>query len=211
MLTLVQPDIEQYAIDKTEPQGELLAQLISETHKQMDNPQMLCGPIEGRFLKLMVMVTGAKRILEIGMFTGYSALSMAEGLADGGEVITCDINPKAIALAKSFFEKSEHGKKITIKEGPALDTIKQLKGTFDLIFIDADKENYTNYYEAVMPLLKSGGVILVDNVLWSGAVLNPKTETDRAIVAFNEHVVKDQRVNHALLPIRDGIFFIRKK
>ncbi len=211
MLTLTRPGIEEYAESKTQPTNALLTELHKATHEEMDYPQMLTGPIEGSFLRLMVQITGAKSILEIGMFTGYSALSMAEGLPADGTVTTLEINPKCIQFAKKYFDKSEHGKKITVKEGPALESLAALKGPFDLVFIDADKGNYKNYYEAVLPKLKSGGIILIDNVLWSGAVLDPKTEDDKAIDDLNKHVAKDNRVDKVLLTIRDGVYFIRKK
>lgn len=211
MLSLVDQKIEDYAIAKSEPTSQLLKELVEETYRRTSLPQMLTGPIEGRFLKLMVQVVNATRVLEIGMFTGYSALSLAEGLPKDGELFTCEIDPEVIAIAKNYFDRSEHGKKIIVCEGPATDSIKKLKGPFDLCFIDADKENYLNYYEAVLPLMRSGGVILVDNVLWSGRVLNPHDESDRAIVSLNERVSTDERVDRVLLPIRDGIFFIRKK
>jgi caffeoyl-CoA O-methyltransferase len=211
MLSLVDQKIEDYAIAKSEETGSLLQELVDETHRRTELPQMLTGPIEGRFLKLMVQVINAKRVLEIGTFTGYSALSLAEGLPDDGELLTCEIDPDNIAIAKSYFARTPHGKKITILEGPGLESIKKVKGPIDLCFIDADKENYLNYYEAVLPLLRTGGVILVDNVLWSGKVLDPKDESDKAIVKLNERVASDNRVDKVLLPIRDGIFFIRKK
>ncbi|CAN5418722.1 class I SAM-dependent methyltransferase [soil metagenome] len=211
MLTLTRPGIEEYAESKTQPTNELLAELHKETHEEMDYPQMLTGPIEGSFLRLMVQTSGAKSILEIGMFTGYSALSMAEGLPADGKLTTLEINPKCIQFAKKYFERSEHGKKITVKEGPALNSLEALEGPFDFVFIDADKGNYQNYYEAVLPKLKSGGIILIDNVLWSGAVLDPKTEDDKAIDDLNKHVAQDKRVDKVLLTIRDGVFFIRKK
>lgn len=211
MITLVKPDIEEYAKSKTEPEGALLEELARETYASMNMPQMLTGRLEGRFLKFMVQAVAAKRVLEIGMFTGYSALSMAEGLPTGGELYTCDIDPKAIAFAKKYFERSPHGSKITVKEGPALESIKQLKAPFDLVFIDADKENYKNYYEAVLPLVRTGGVILVDNVLWNGAVLDPQTATDRSICEFNDHINQDERVDRVLLTVRDGVFLIRKR
>jgi caffeoyl-CoA O-methyltransferase len=162
MLTLVDQNIEEYAITKSEPTGQLLKDLVEETKKRTTMPQMLCGPIEGRFLKMMVLASGAKRVLEIGMFTGYSALSMAEGLPADGELMTCEIDPDVIAIAKSYFAKSEHGKKIKVLEGAALDSIKKLSGPIDLVFIDADKDNYANYYEAVLPLVRQGGLILID-------------------------------------------------
>jgi caffeoyl-CoA O-methyltransferase len=211
MLTLTHPDIEEYAASKTQPTNALLNDLLKETHEQMEYPQMLTGPLEGSFLRLMVQISGAKSVLEIGMFTGYSALSMAEGLPSDGKLVTLEINPKCIEMASKYFEKSEHGKKITVKEGPAIDSLKSIEGPFDLVFIDADKTNYKNYYDAVLPKLKSGGIILVDNVLWSGAVLDPKTDDDKAIVELNNYVVADSRVDKVLLTIRDGVFLIRKK
>lgn len=211
MLTLVSPEIDEYAVSKSEPTSELLKELVEVTHKETSLPIMLTGPLEGRFLKMIVQVTGAKRIIEIGMFTGYSALSMAEGLPSDGEIITCDIDPHCIAIARSFFERSPHGKKIQIKEGPALETLKTLSGSFDMAFIDADKVSYPEYYEAVLKLLKAGGVILIDNVLYSGNALKPNCENSRAIAGLNDRIAADERVDRVLLPIRDGVFFLRKR
>lgn len=210
MITLVDRKIEDYAIAKSEPTDELLRELVKETYDHVEMPQMLTGPIEGRFIKMMTQVIGAKRVLEIGMFTGYSALSMAEGLPADGELFTCELNPTVIEIAKRYFARSEHGKKIQVLEGPALESIAKLKGPFDLCFIDADKTNYLNYYEAVLPLMRQGGVILIDNVLWSGRVLNPTDDSDRAICALNDRIATDTRVDRVLLPIRDGVFFVRK-
>lgn len=211
VITLVDKSIEDYAVAKTEPTNDLLKELVDETYKRTTLPQMLCGPIEGRFLKMMVQVTGAKRVLEVGMFTGYSALSMAEGLPADGELITCEIDPEVIAIARSYFDRSEHGKKIHVKQGPALETIKGLTGPFDVVFIDADKTNYLNYFKAVLPLVRQGGVILIDNVLWGGKVLQPKDADDKAIAALNDFVSTNDSVDRVLLPVRDGIFVIRKK
>lgn len=213
MLTLVSPEIDEYAVSKSEPTSDLLQELVAATHRETSAPRMLTGPLEGRFLKMIVQVTGARRILEIGMFTGYSALSMAEGLPDDGELITCDVDQHCIAIATKFFQRSPHGKKIKIKQGPALETMANLAGNFDLIFVDADKDNYSNYYEAALKLLKTGGVILIDNVLWSGKVINKANEDERsrAIAELNDRISKDERVDRVLLPIRDGIFFVRKR
>ncbi len=211
MLTLVSPELEEYSISKSEPTGDLLKELVLTTHRETSLPIMLTGPIEGRFLKMIAQVSGARRILEIGMFTGYSALSLAEGLPSDGELFTCDLDPQCISIAREFFAKSEHGKKIQILEGPALDSIKTLKGPFDLVFIDADKVNYINYYEAVLPLLKQGGVILIDNVLYGGHVVQPNCDNSRTIAELNDRISKDDRVDRVLLPVRDGIFFIRKR
>lgn len=211
MLTLMTPGIEDYALSKSEKHNNLLEQLMKETYDSMEYPQMLTGPIEGQFLKMMVRVTGAKRVVEVGTFTGYASLSMAEGLPADGKITTLDLNPTCLAVARKYIEKSEHGKKIEIIEGPALESIAKMDGPIDLVFIDADKTNYLNYYEALLPKMKTGGVILVDNVLWSGKVLDPKSDDDKAIAQFNERVSKDERVDKVLLTVRDGVFFIRKR
>lgn len=213
MLTLTKPGIDDYAESKSEPTSALLAELVRDTHENMDYPQMLTGRLEGRFLKLMVQIASAQSVLEIGMFTGYSALSMAEGLAKGGKVTTLEIDEKCIAFAKRYFERSEHGSKIEVIQGPALDSLAKLSGPFDFVFIDADKPNYKNYYEAVLPKLKAGGVILVDNVLWSGTVLEPSKadESGQAIIEFNDFIATDDRVDRVLLTLRDGVFMLRKR
>ena len=213
MLTLLKPGIDEYAESKSEPTSALLNHLVHETRSKMKYPSMLTGRLEGRFLKMMVQISGAKNVLEIGMFTGYSALSMAEGLPAGGTVTTLDIDEECIKFAKGFFERSEHGHKITVIAGPALNSLKKLEGPFDLVFIDADKTNYHNYYEAILPKLKSGGTILVDNVLWSGHVLDQDStdENTRAIVDFNNFIAHDERVDRVLLTIRDGVFMLRKR
>jgi caffeoyl-CoA O-methyltransferase len=210
-LTFTKPGIEEYAESKSQRPGRVLDDLMRETYDTMQVPQMVTGPLEGQLLRWVALVTGAKRILEVGMFTGYSALSMAEALPADGQIDTLEINPAAIAVAHKYFAQSEHGKKIQIHEGPALESLKKLSGPYDLVFIDADKPNYKNYYEAALPKVRQGGVILVDNVLWSGRVLDPKDEDDNAICAFNDHVSKDERVDRVLLTIRDGVFFIRKR
>jgi caffeoyl-CoA O-methyltransferase len=210
-LGFVREDIEKYAESKVSKFDPLLADLEQSTYKTMNIPQMLCGSMEGRFLKMLVQLSNAKRVLEIGMFTGYSALSMAEGLPDDGELYTLELDPKAIEFAANYFDKSPHGKKIRVVRGPALDSIKTLDGPFDLVFIDADKNNYPNYYEAILPKLKSGGLIVADNVLWGGRVLSPSDESDHGICTFNDTVIKDERVEGVLLTIRDGMFLIRKR
>ena len=167
--------------------------------------------IEGRFLQMLVRLSGAKSILELGMFTGYSALMMAEALPDDGHLITCEIDAKAEAIARRYFAESPHEDKITIRMGPALDTIKTLTGPLDLVFIDADKVNYSIYYEACLPLLKPGGLVVADNVLWSGKVLHPKDADDHAIVAFNGLVQSDPRVENVCLTVRDGMMLAWKR
>jgi len=203
--------VEQFARDHTESETDLYIRLREETHRTMDRPQMQVDVIEGRFLKTLVRLTGARTVLEVGMFTGYSALMMAEGLPGDGRLITCEIDPKAEAIARRYFADSPHGKKITIRMGPALETIKTLSGPLDLVFIDADKPNYSNYYEACLPLLKPGGLIVADNVLWSGKVLDPQDDDTRAIAAFNDMVQSDSRVENVCLTVRDGMMLARKR
>ena len=209
-MDFIDEKIEQYAFDHTSEEGELLRRLEKETYEKLEIPQMTTGRIEARLLKLLARLVGAQRILEIGTFAGYSALSMAEALPEDGTLVTCDEDPVAIAFAQKYFSESPHGKKIKQMEGPALKSIKKLTGKFDMAFIDADKINYSNYYEAILPMIRPGGLIAVDNVLWSGRVLNPQDESDRAIHQFNEQVVKDKRVESVLLTVRDGLNCIIK-
>jgi caffeoyl-CoA O-methyltransferase len=210
MLTLVSEPIEEYAAKHADPVSPLLDELRVETHAKMKYPQMQVGRIEGALLRMIVRLIGAKRVLEIGMFTGYSALCMAEGLPEGGSLVTCDIDPVAEAIAKSFFSRSPHGKKIDVRIGPALETIAKLSGPLDLVFIDADKGNYSAYYDAVFPLVRTGGLIIADNTLWGGKVLDPQTDDARAIVAYNAKVAADTRVAKVLLTVRDGMLFSQK-
>ena len=202
--------IEEYAFNHTSYEGDLLKRLEEETYEKLEIPQMTTGRIEARFLKLLARLVGAKRILEIGTFAGYSALSMAEALPEDGELITCEIDPEAIVFAKRYFDLSPHGKKIALLEGEALDSLKSISGPFDMAFIDADKENYSNYYEAILPMIRYGGLLAVDNVLWSGRVLDPKDKSDKAIHQFNERVIQDKRVESVLLTVRDGLNCIVK-
>ncbi|HEV2804683.1 MAG TPA: class I SAM-dependent methyltransferase [Chthoniobacterales bacterium] len=203
--------VEQFARDHTGPESDLHARLREETYRDMDRPQMQVDVIEGRFLKMLVRLTGARTILEIGMFTGYSALMMAEGLPEDGRLITCEVDPKAEAIARRYFSESPHGRKISVRMGPALETIKTLSSPLDLVFIDADKANYSNYYEASLPLLKPGGLLIADNVLWSGRVLDPTAPDDHAIVAFDRMVQSDPRVENVCLTVRDGMMLARKR
>ena len=186
--------------------------LAAETEKAMAFPQMMVGQLEGRFLEMLVHMTGARRILEIGMFTGYSALSMAAALPPDGHIVTCEIDPKAEEIARRHIEASHYADRIEIRMGPALRTIAELEGPLDLVFIDADKTNYRNYYEAVLPLLADDGVIAVDNVIWSGAVLDEAdtSENTTAIREFNDYVVADPRVVCVMATVRDGLTLIRK-
>ena len=209
-MDFIDEKIEEYAFDHTSYEGDLLKQLEDETYEKLDIPQMTTGRIEARLLKMLARLAGAKRILEIGTFAGYSALSMAEALPEEGELVTCEMDPEAIFVAKKYFGLSPHGKKITLMEGPALDSLKKVSGLFDMAFIDADKENYINYYDAIFPLIRPGGLMAIDNVLCSGRVLAPKDNSDQAIHELNEKVVRDNRVESVLLTVRDGLNCIIK-
>lgn len=209
-MEIIEKTIEKYAFDHTSIEPDLLLELQKETFEKMEWPTMITGRMEGRFLKLLVQISGAKRILEIGTFTGYSALCMAEGLPEDGKIITCDINDKARDFAQRYFDRSPHGHKIELRYGPALETLPTLKGPFDLAFIDADKGNYPIYYEKSLELLKPGGLIVVDNTLWSGLVLKPENTATRAIDELNKKIFNDKRVESVLLTVRDGIQLVRK-
>jgi caffeoyl-CoA O-methyltransferase len=211
MTSFIDERIEQFAREHTTAESDLFVRLREETQRTMASPQMQVDRIEGEFLKMLVRLTGARLVLEIGTFTGYSALMMAAGLPDDGRLITCEVDPKAEAIARRYFAESPHGSKIDLRMGPALETIKGLTGPFDLVFIDADKPNYSNYYEASLALLRPGGLIIADNVLWSGKVIDPKEENDHAIVAFDQFVHSDPRVENVCLTIRDGIMLAWKR
>ena len=212
MKALISAEIEAYAQAHSMAESEVCHALRSETHKQTDCPQMLVGPLEGAFLKMMTQLVQAKRVLEIGMFTGYSALCFAEVLPEDGTVTTCEIDEESAALARRFFARSPHGNKITIRMGPALETMRELHGPFDLIFIDADKQNYLNYYRRAKDLLARNGLILIDNVLWDGDVLlqPPPDERTASIQRLNRVVASDPDVSAVLVTIRDGVLVVRK-
>jgi caffeoyl-CoA O-methyltransferase len=213
MKTLISADIEAYAQAHSMPESELCRALREETERRMESPQMIVGPLEGAFLKMMTQLVQAARVLEIGMFTGYSALCFAEALPADGRVITCEIDEESAALARTYMKRSPVGKKVEIRMGPALDTMRSLKGPFDLIFIDADKTNYVNYYRRALDLLSPRGVILIDNVLWNGDVLKQPAPDERtaAIQELNRTVSSDPLVSAVLVTIRDGVLVVRRK
>ena len=212
MNTLVSADIEAYAQAHSMPESDLCRALREETQRCMEAPQMMVGPLEGAFLKMMTQLVRATSVLEIGMFTRYSALCFGEALPANGTVLTCEIDEESAALARRYFAQSPIGKKIEICMGPALETMRHLKGPFDLIFIDADKINYVNYYRRALDLLSPQGVILIDNVLWDGDVLKqpPPDEKTAAIQELNRVVATDPCVTAVLVTIRDGVLVIRK-
>lgn len=210
---LLAAEIETYAETHSMPESDLCRALREETQRCMESPQMIVGPLEGAFLKMMTQLVQATRVLEIGMFTGYSALCFAEALTAEGTVLTCEIDEESAALARQYFARTPVGKKIEIRMGPALETMRHLTGPFDLIFIDADKINYVNYYRRSLELLSPQGVMLIDNVLWDGEVLKqpPPDEKTAAIQELNRVVATDPLVTAVLVTIRDGVLVIRPK
>jgi len=204
---IVDPRVEAYAEEHTTPEGELFERLAAETREKTTAPQMMVGRLEGRFLGVLVSGLRARRVLELGTFTGYSSISMALALPSGGRIISCDVNEETTAIARRYAEEAGVADRIDYRLGSGLETIAQLDGPFDLVFIDADKPNYVNYYEATLPLLADGGLIVVDNTLWSGRVVDEEDdeETTRAIRALNDHVSADPRVENVLLTVRDGM------
>jgi caffeoyl-CoA O-methyltransferase len=210
-MRMIDKAIEDYASQMTQEEPENLQKLIAQTHDVLKYPEMLTGRIEGRFLKFIVQFVQPGLVLEVGTFSGYSALSMAEGLTENGKIITCDIDTKAQEIAQAAFDASPVGHKIELRMGPAIDTIRQLTQTIDLAFIDADKENYPLYYEEILERTRSGGVIVIDNTLWSGRVLNPQDVDSKAVARLNEIIHKDNRIENVLLTVRDGIQLVRKK
>jgi caffeoyl-CoA O-methyltransferase len=212
MPEIVPEPIERYAEAHTTPPPPLLAELAAETQETLSSPQMLTGPIEGRFLQQLVFASGARRVLELGTYSGYSSLSMAEGLPPDGRIDTCEIDERHAEVARRYIARSAYADRITVHVGPALETIARLEGAFDFVFIDADKANYVNYYEAVVPRLGERGLIVADNTLWSGRVVDPDDgEGTQAILAFNEHVANDERVVCVQLTVRDGVTLIRRR
>jgi predicted O-methyltransferase YrrM len=211
MAFIVDEKVEHYAEEHTTPVAELFERLAEETRAKTTAPQMMVGRIEGQFLARLVRLIGAKRILELGTFTGYSSISMASALPAGGRIITCDVDPDATAIARRYMDESGYGDRIEIRLGAALETIETLESPFDLVFIDADKPSYIAYYEAVLPLLSEDGLIVADNVLWSGRVIEEDgDDSTRAIKEFNEHVRSDSRVVSVMLTVRDGMTLIQK-
>ena len=205
--------VEQYAVEHTTPEPSWFATLAEETRNATRAPTMMVGTLEGRLLTALVAMLRPLNVLEIGTFTGYSALSMAEALPADGRIVTCDISEEHLAIARRHIAASPYAEVIEIRSGPALETIATLPGPFDLVFIDADKTSYSAYFEATLAKLAPDGVILVDNVLWSGRVLDPMiTDPDTAAIrAFNDQVLADDRVEVVMLTVRDGVSLIRHR
>jgi caffeoyl-CoA O-methyltransferase len=203
---IVDPRIEAYAERLTAPHEPLLAELSAETVDHLGHTSMLTGPVAGRFLELLVWFGAPRRVLEIGTFSGHSALAMAAALPADGRLDACELDPQRAAFAQRFFDRSPHGSKIALHVGPALETIERLEGEFDLVFIDADKPGYVDYYAAVLPRLSARGLIVADNTLAGGEVV----EGNPPVVAFNEHVAGDPRSVQVLLTVRDGMTLVRR-
>lgn len=210
-MDIIDPAIQRYAESHTTAESALLKTINRETNATVMMPRMLSGHLQGRVLAMISRMIRPQFILEIGTYTGYSALCLAEGLQENGRLITLDINEELEDRVRGYFAKSELGQKIDFRIGRATDIIPKLTERFDLVFIDADKENYSRYYDLVIDRVNLNGYILADNVLWSGKVLEAKPDKDtRAIIDFNARVHADTRVENVLLPIRDGIMLVRK-
>ena len=208
--------LEKYIHDNSSPEEALLSELDRQTHLQVINPRMISGHIQGKLLELLVKMFRPRNILEIGTFTGYSALCMAAGLEEGGVIDTCEVDDELESIAQSFFARSEHGHKIRHHIGSALEIAPTLGKQFDMVFIDGDKREYPAYYNMLMDkgLVHSGSILLADNILWYGKVVQPVAHNDlhtQALIEFNRMVVEDDRVESVILPLRDGINIIRVK
>ena len=206
--------IEEFVLKYTDSETDILKKLNHETYSKMLMPRMLSGQLQGRVLSMLSKMIKPKNILEIGTFTGYSAICLAEGLSENGKIYTIDINEELETMATKYFQESGISHKINFMIGDAMQLIPKLNVKFDLVFIDADKENYSNYYDLVFPHLNQGGYIIADNVLWSGKVVEDKSNWDAetaAIVAYSEKINADNRVENVLFPIRDGLMIARKK
>ena len=214
-IDIADPRVEAYAVEHTTPEPAWFATLAEDTHARTTAPGMMVGTLEGRLLTAVVAMLRPRSVLEIGTFTGYSALSMAEALPPDGRIVTCDISEEHVTIARQHIAASPYADRIEIRVGPAIDTVASLDGPFDLVFIDADKPGYLGYYEAVLPKLAPDGVILADNVLWSGRLVgapaDDEDENTRALRAFNDHVVADERVEVVMLTVRDGVSIIRRR
>jgi caffeoyl-CoA O-methyltransferase len=208
----VDPEVEAYAEAQTEPPDDVLARLAEETREKTTMPAMMVGPVEGRFLGFLVRALGATRVLEVGTFTGYSSISMARALPPDGRVTSIDVNPETTEIARRYAAEAGVVDRIDYRVGPGTELLAELEGPFDLVFIDADKDGYVDYYEAALPLLADGGLIVADNVLWSGRVVSaPEDDSTRAIQRFNEHVRNDDRIESVMLTVRDGMTLVRKR
>jgi caffeoyl-CoA O-methyltransferase len=210
-MDMIDPRVNEYAQAHSTPPPDFMRRLAEETRASLEAPQMLTGEVEGRFLEMLAHATQAKLALDVGTFSGYSALSMAVGMPAGGRVVTCEADPERAAFARRHIEASPYAEMIEIREGPALDTIQSLDGPFDLVFIDADKTGYPEYFEAALPKLSGHGLIALDNMLRGGTVLDESDQDPGAVAIreLNERLARDERVVSVLLTVRDGITLVR--
>jgi caffeoyl-CoA O-methyltransferase len=214
MAGIVPEDIERYAETHSTPVGEQMDALAEETRSTLRSPGMLSGAVEGRLLEMLVFATDASRVLEFGTYSGYSALSMARALPPDGRIYTLEVDPSHAEFARRHIAASPFASQIEVLLGPALESVERLDGPFDFVFIDADKGGYASYYEAALPKLSPRGLIAVDNTLWSGRVIgdvDPSDESTAALAAFNDMVVRDERVTCVMLTVRDGVTLIHKR
>ena len=210
-MEIVNPMMNTYAEAHTSQESSLLKKINRDTHVGVFSPRMLSGHLQGRFLSMISHMIRPRKILEVGTFTGYSALCLAEGLEPGGKICTIDINEELEARVRKYFEESDRNASINYLVGDAVTLINELDGPFDLVWIDADKENYSKYFDLVIDKVPSGGFIMADNVLWSGKVVEVKPDKDtKAVMAFNHKIQEDARVENVLVPVRDGILLMRK-
>jgi caffeoyl-CoA O-methyltransferase len=203
---ILDPRIEEYVERLSTPHDALLAELSAATAAELGSTQMLTGPVAGRFLELLVWAARPQRVLEIGTFSGHSALAMAAALPEDAWIDACELDPERAAVAQRFFDRSPHGAKIRLHVGPALETVRSLDGAFDLVFLDADKDGYVGYYDEVLPRLSERGLIVADNTLAGGRVVDERPP----VAAFNEHVAADPRSVQVILSVRDGMTLIRR-
>ena len=212
MSGIVRPEVERYAEDHTTAPPPHLAALADETRATLRAPQMMTGRLEGRFLEFLVFASGARKVLELGTYSGYSALSMAAGLPPDGRITTCEVDPDVAAVARRHIAASPYADRVEVRVGPALDMLSELTGPFDLVFIDADKPAYRDYFEAVLPKLADRGLIAIDNTLWSGRVVDgdDSEESTHALRELNDALVADPRVVCVLLTVRDGVTLVRR-
>ncbi|MBA4242203.1 MAG: methyltransferase [Sphingobacteriaceae bacterium] len=212
-MEFITKDLSDYCENNTSPESEVLANLNRETHLKVVSPRMLSGHLQGRFLSFISKLQQPKLIVEIGTYTGYSALCLAEGLHPEGKLISIDVNEETSSFAKSFIAKTEYANQIELVLADAKEYVTTINEPIDLVFIDADKKNYLNYYHLIIDKIKLGGLIIADNVLWSGKITMPEKDMDRETLAlhqFNQFVQQDERVENILLPIRDGLMVVRK-
>lgn len=211
MIPIVPPDIEAFAARSTRAEDRLLLDLTERTSRETSEPQMLTGRLEGRLLKLLVQLARPRLAVEVGTFTGYGSLSIAEGLTDDARLVTCEIDPAHAAIARDAFAASPVGHRIDLRMGPALETILALDAPVGFAFIDADKVGYPAYYEALLERTVPGGLVVLDNMLWSGRVLDPPDDESRVLADLNARITADDRVENVLLTVRDGIQVVRKR